>query len=143
MKVEQSNLYGLQHDISKPLNLTFSELEQGLRMTMYFFLRKIPNTILHWSLRFRNDFVTGIISCDRWIKIEANIHLTDNENVGPGDTVYKISPLVDQLLKEFRKIPMRENLCIDEQMVPFKGKSWLKQYKATKTHNWVYKFFLL
>ena len=110
---------------------------------MYFSLSKIPNTILHWSLSFHNDSVTEIISRDRWTKIKSNIHLTDNKNVDPDDTLYKIRPLVDQLQKEFGKIPMQENLCIDEQMDPFKGKSWLKQYIPKKLHKWGYKFFLL
>jgi len=83
------------------------------------------------------------MSRDRWTKIKVNLHLTDNQNIDPDDPLYKIRPLVDQLQKEFRKIPMKEHLCVDEQMVPFKGTSWLKQYIPKKPHKWGYKFFLL
>ena len=38
---------------------------------------------------------------------------------------------------------MKEHLCIDEQMVLFKGKSWLKQCIQKKPHKWGYKFFVL
>ena len=38
---------------------------------------------------------------------------------------------------------MKEHLCVDEQMVPFKKTSWLKQFIPKKPHKWGYKFFLL
>ena len=111
----------MQNDIEKPLNLSLSELEQWMGMCMHFSLSKIPKALLHWSLNFRNNAVVDIMSRDRWTKIKANLHLTDNQNIDPDDPLYKIRPLVDQLQKEFRKIPMKEHLCVDEQMVPFKG----------------------
>ena len=54
------------------------------------------------------------------MKIKTNLHLTDNEKVDSTDALYKISPLVNELKKKFQKIPMKEHLCIDKQMVPFK-----------------------
>ena len=38
---------------------------------------------------------------------------------------------------------MEENLSIDEQIVPFKGRISLKQYNPQKPHKWGYKFFVL
>lgn len=34
-------------------------------------------------------------------------------------------------------------LCVDEQLIPFKGKSTWKQYLPNKLHKWVYRFFVL
>ena len=34
-------------------------------------------------------------------------------------------------------------MCVDEQMVPFKGSSSLKQYVPSKPHKYGYKFFVL
>ena len=50
--VEQSNLYNLQSDIAKPLNLSLPEFEQRLGMAMYSALSKIANTGLYWSPNF-------------------------------------------------------------------------------------------
>ena len=36
-----------------------------------------------------------------------------------------------------------ENLCIDEQMVPFKGRSKLKQYNPQKPKKWGYRLYVL
>jgi hypothetical protein len=38
---------------------------------------------------------------------------------------------------------MQQELCIDEQLVPFKGRSQLKQYIPSKPHKWGYKIFVL
>ncbi|XP_037790693.1 piggyBac transposable element-derived protein 3-like [Penaeus monodon] len=51
--------------------------------------------------------------------------------------------MVDHLRAEFKQIPMTEHLSIDEQMVPFKGASGLKQYIPKKTVKWGYKLFVL
>ena len=38
---------------------------------------------------------------------------------------------------------MDQKLCIDEQMVPFKGASSIKQYIPSKPNKWDYKIFVL
>ena len=141
--VEQSNLYSLQSDITKPLNLCLSEFEQWLGMAMYFSLSKIDNTGLHWSPNISNDSICNNMSRDRWMKIKTNLHLTDNEKVDFTAALYKIRPLVNELKKKFQKIFMKEHLRIDEQMAPFEEKSGLKQYIPKKPHKWGYKFFVL
>ena len=44
---------------------------------------------------------------------------------------------------EFQKLPRTEHLSIDEQLVPFKGASSLRQYIANKPKKWGYKIFVL
>ena len=41
------------------------------------------------------------------------------------------------------QIKPMEKLCIDEQLVPFKGKSALKQYNPQKPKKWGYKLYIL
>lgn len=38
---------------------------------------------------------------------------------------------------------MDEYLCVDEQIVPFKGKHPMKQYNPKKPKRWGYKIFVL
>ena len=38
---------------------------------------------------------------------------------------------------------MKKVFCVDEQLIPFKEKSSMKQYIPTKPHKWGYKFFIL
>ena len=59
------------------------------------------------------------------------------------DRLFKIRPLLDHLLPIYQQLPQQQVLCIDEQMVPFKGRSVLKQYLPMKPHKWGYKLFVL
>lgn len=141
--VQQSNLYSTQNDVSKPLNMNELELEQWLGMCMYFSISKVTNSNLHWKPSLANEEVSSIMSRDRWLKIKTNFHLSDNNNIDETDSLYKVRPLLNELRSKFRKVTMRESLCIDEQMIPFKGISRLKQYIPKKPHKWGYKFFVL
>ncbi|CAK6983053.1 piggyBac transposable element-derived protein 2-like isoform X1, partial [Scomber scombrus] len=59
------------------------------------------------------------------------------------DRLFKIRPLIDALLPKFQALPQDQMLSIDEQMVPFKGRSSLKQYIPKKPYKWGYKIFVL
>ena len=45
--------------------------------------------------------------------------------------------------ENFRQIPKEENLCVDGQIIPFKGRSIMKQHMLKKPNRWGYKMFLL
>ena len=59
------------------------------------------------------------------------------------DKVHKIRPILQMLRDALNRIPKEECLCVDEQIVPFKGRSSLKQYNAKKPHKWGYKIWAL
>lgn len=41
-----------------------------------------------------------------------------------------------------KSIPIEEYNSVDEQMVPFKGRSHMKQYERNKAHKWEFKIFV-
>lgn len=146
--IEQSNLYSVQVDPEKPLQLTLPELEQFIGTVMYMSLIVLPRRRLYWSSAFRTHQVSDVISRDRWEEVKTNIHFNDNSQMPPyddpnRDKLYKLRPLVNMLLNKFRNIPLDHMLCVDEQMVPFKGISSLRQYMPKKPNKWGYKIFVL
>ena len=65
--VEQSNLYAIQQNPSKPLNVDKMEMEQWLGIFLHMSLSRLPDTRLHWS---GLDTTAGsIMSRDRWEQI--------------------------------------------------------------------------
>jgi len=52
-------------------------------------------------------------------------------------------PLIEMLRLRILSVPLEEHLSADEQIVPFKGHSVLKQYMPKKPHKWGYKMFVL
>ncbi len=85
---------------------------------------------------------------DRFLQIKKNLHVVDNstqlnQNDPNYDRAFKVRPLLNVVKENFRKITKEENMCIDEQIIPFKGKSIMKQHVSNKPDRWGYKMFLL
>lgn len=92
------------------------------------------------------DVTSTVMSRNRWELIKTNFHMVDNSTETQNsrenkDRLFKVRPMVDHLREKFHQIPMEQELCIDEQMVPFKERSYLKQYVPSKPHKYGYKFF--
>ena len=135
--VDQSNLYAVQVDPEAPLRLTKAELEQYLGTVLFMTIFHLPRTRLYWASSTRVAQIADVFSRKRWEDIKKFIHFNDNSKMLPAtdphrDKLFKVRPLIDSLLSKFQFIPQQQMLCVDEQIVPFKGKSSLKKYKQKK-----------
>lgn len=85
----------------------------------------------------------------RFKKILENIHLNDNETAQPKgspgyDELHILRPLIEHLNANFKKKYVPSNqYSVDESMVPFKGRSSLKQYMPLKPVKRGYKIWVL
>ena len=146
--VHQSNLYSVQSNHKRPLNLTTLEFEWFLETFFLMCIIKILCSRLYWSGLFPFNAVSDVVTRDRWEEIKRNKHFNENSTMPlPGDEnydkLYKVRPLITYLQTKFRNIPMPQMMCIDEQLVPFKGSSTLKHYLSIKPHKWGYKIYSL
>ena len=135
--VYESNLYAVQQDSNKPLCLSKDELEQFLGINFLMSIVKMPRTRSYWEARLRYDKVADVMPCRRYEEIKRNIHLNDNEArpADCADKLYKVRRLVSKLQEKFSSLAPSEHLSIDEQIIPFKGKSGLKQYNPKKAQK--------
>lgn len=80
---------------------------------------------------------------DRYLSILRYLHFADNNKEEEGK-LRKIQPILEYLRDKFQSamIP-RENLCIDERLMPWKGRLSFKQYTSTKRRRFGVKFFIL
>ncbi|KAJ8885133.1 hypothetical protein PR048_011329 [Dryococelus australis] len=89
------------------------------------------------------------MSLKRLKKLVEVIHLNDNLEVKPKgmagyDKLHKVRPLVKSLNENCSKTYHQSNrLSVDESMVPFKGRSGLKQYMPLKPVKRSYKLWCL
>lgn len=84
------------------------------------------------------------ISRNRFEALLHFVHISDNENCPTGDRLYKISPLVQMLNRKFQHMcSPKEKVCIDETMVPFRGRLSFLQYIPGKRHKYGVKLFKL
>ncbi|KAG5892340.1 hypothetical protein JTB14_011206 [Gonioctena quinquepunctata] len=147
--VEQSNLYSFQVDPNKPLNLTRSELRIFIGTTIYMSIFGLPRHRLHWSQTCRIPQVADSMSRKRWEEIKKTLHFNNNENLPNDrndihrDKLFKLRPFLDNLQQKISNQVKPQMLCVDEQIVPFKGMSSLKQYNPKKPNKWGYKISVL
>ena len=138
--VDQSNLFAVQCDPGKLLHVTQSELEQFVGCCMYMSIF-IPRSRMYWASKTRISQVADVMTRVTWEAIKKNLHFNDNTHMPSTDDpdrdkLFKIRPLLELLLPKFQEIPQQQILFIDEQIVPFKVRSSLKQYVPKKPHKW-------
>ena len=125
------------------------EIIQFLGTCLYMTVVHQPNIRMYWSKQTGDvnikKYSMGRI---RFEQILRCLHFADNDLAAPRgqpghDRLYKIRPFLNNLQANFRKYVEPETLSsIDEMMIPFKGKSILKQYMTNKPSKWGFKFWV-
>ena len=105
-------------------------------------IHDLPNTRMHWTDGFEDKHIVSALTVNKFEEIKRFLHFHDN-NIDSNDKISKIRPVVESLRHQFLSIPMEEHLSIDEQIIPFKGRSSLKRYNAAKPHKWGYKAYVM
>lgn len=93
----------------------------------YMGLVPLPNIRYYWSNRYLyNRFETILKRC----------HFSNNEEISDS-RVGKLKPLIDYLREKFSCIcTPRGTMCIDETMIPFRGRLNIRHYLPNKTHKY-------
>ena len=119
--VLQSNIYALQKNPNKPLNLDRIELEQWLGLCV------LPKDRMYWSTQLGSlrDIAAEVMSDNRWEEIKSNFHMVDNSLLDANpipklDKLFQVRPVVNNLRAKFQHLPMTQTLTFDEQLAPFK-----------------------
>ena len=87
-----------------------------------------------------------VMECDRFIALWGFLHLVDqtDEAVDKSDKIYKVRPMLDRMLPLFRHYYRpRQQLRLDEGMIPTKNRLAIKQYICDKPVRWGINSFLL
>ena len=103
-------------------------------------MTKLPDLYDYWSTTeaLHNFAIASRIPRKRFLEIQRYLHFADNASITPRgqegyDRIGKVRTVLDSIRKSFLANfnPHMEN-AIDEAMVPFKGRSSLKQYVPLK-----------
>lgn len=115
----------------------------GLQIWMGLF--RAPKLADYWSKKkiYLNK-IAGVMSRNRFELLLANWHFQDNQTANTSDRLHKLGPLLEQLKKNFQKfyIP-KEQICVDETLVPFRGRLAFVQYIKNKRHKFGVKLYKL
>lgn len=116
---EKSNMYAHQNNNKK---LVGAHIIAGCM--------KLPRIRMYYRPQIKVPAITQIPR-DRFLKFRNEMHFVDNMSVteeDKKDKLWRIRPVLDVLLGKCRSIPKPNKCSIDEQMIPFSGKTSLKQY---------------
>lgn len=123
-----------------------NEMEKFIGILMWMGLFTLPNLQAYWSNNFLySNNLNKVLSRNRFQVLLKTWHFADNEVLHDiNDRMYKITPLLNKLRTSFQShIVPGEFICIDETLVPFKGKLKFKQYINNKRHKFGIKLFKL
>lgn len=141
----QTNIYSVEK-LGKSLNTTPNEIEQFIGIHIMSGIVRTPAYRLYWASGTRYDAIADIMSRNRFEKLRNYIHINDNSNIKPvedvnHDKLFKVRPFLDSFNNNLKQLPVEECNAVDEMMIPFKGRSSLKQYMQNKPHKWGIKIF--
>ncbi|GFN85856.1 PiggyBac transposable element-derived protein [Plakobranchus ocellatus] len=103
-------------------------------------LDKKPTLHDYWTRHpvLHSSFAPKVMVRECFLSILAFLHINDNDSFVPHgqpdyDPIQKIRPFVDYLNAKFKEVyqPQRE-VCNDEAMIPFNGRSRFKVYMKDK-----------
>ncbi|CAF4209597.1 unnamed protein product [Rotaria magnacalcarata] len=116
---EQSNLYSVQVNPNRPVNISESEIRQFVGILLMTGIYGFPQQRSYWTNSTRVESIASTMSRDRFLEIKKNLHVVDNTNQlsqnDPNyDRAFKVRPLLNIIKNNFRKIQKEEQLCVDE-----------------------------
>jgi hypothetical protein len=100
----------------------------------------------HWSIKrpLFSPYYSESMSRNRFELLHRMLHFSDNETQIPGDRLYKIRQVLQELKISFKQyLYPYQNLCIDESLLLFKGRLLFRQFIRTKASRFGIKIFVM
>lgn len=147
----ETNLYAFQNKSKNWKDITVSELKAFLGVNIIMGIHVLPAACNYWSSDpiLNVHSVSNVMTVSRYKKIVENLHCNDNskfpsKNHPQYDRLYKLRPIITMLNAKCQKCYVPSHtLSVDESMVPFKGRTTLKQYMPLKPVKRGYKIWCL
>lgn len=102
---------------------------------------------MYWRKKTRVPLVADNMTRDRYFKLRHRLQLINELDVSAEDKkedlLWRIRPLVTFVLEGWQKLPRTQFVRVDEQMIPFRGQTQLKQHVPHKPNPEGMKNFVL
>ena len=149
----QTDLYNthcnLNNGSRKVKDVSIDEIKTVIGVVLMMGIIKLPQRRMYWQPSTSANIIADAITFNRFGEILRILHFNDNSLIpnNPPDgynKCYKIQPLIDMIRKQLDDVVLPETyISIDEQMVPFKGRSALRRYLPKKPKKWGYKLWAM
>jgi hypothetical protein len=118
-----TNLYAVQKCLTNFKHTNKQEIQTFIAIHLIMGCLKFPRIRMYWEEKFRVPLISNSMSRDRFLQLRNNLHIINNLDIPRNnvDKFIKVRPLYNQIRKKCNNLSKVRNLCVDEQMVPFKG----------------------
>ncbi|XP_026323631.1 piggyBac transposable element-derived protein 3-like [Hyposmocoma kahamanoa] len=141
---DQTNLYSAQTRDLRSVCTNHVEMFQFTGIQILMGTLKYPQARLYWSRELCVPLVKDTMTRDRFFELRNHLHFADNTATRvDGDKLWKIRPMLSNILKKCHSLPRSMHMSIDEQMVPFSGRCDYRQYVPSKPNPLGLKNFVL
>lgn len=109
----------------------------GISLIMYY--NRVPYLKAYWSKNesFDNITIKKAISLDRHLLLDSKLYFTVSEKPANAPETYSTDDLINCLKSSFQRVRKDSTFqTIDEIMVKFKSRSFLKQYLTDQGQAW-------
>ncbi|XP_070381969.1 piggyBac transposable element-derived protein 3-like [Dermacentor albipictus] len=134
-------------ETGRSLNTSAEELKMFFGMSIAMSGLGYPQIRMFWMKNTRVPIIANSMTRDRFFQLRSRLKVVKDLLVTPkdkeDDRLWRIRPLTEKVLEGCRKLPREEFLSIDEQMIPFTGKTQLKQFVPRKPNPIGLKNFVL
>ncbi|XP_068084817.1 piggyBac transposable element-derived protein 3-like [Anabrus simplex] len=140
---EKTNIYALQKGVTfKPTTPEEIKVLFGLHIVMG--ATKYPRIRMYWDSATGLELFRSSMNRNRFFQIRNNLHMVDTlTKPGNSDRFWKVRPIYDCVRERCLELQVEREICIDEQMIPFRGQLNVKQYVRGKPYPWGVKLFAL
>lgn len=141
---QYTNLYSEQKNLNNFNKTDSAEMKIMIALHMLFGVLNYPRSRMYWANKYRINIIADNMSRNRFFQLRNCFHVIDNESISNDnrDKFVKIRPLYNSFIKRCSELPKEKKICIDEQIIPFKGNLSIKQYIKGKPTPWGIKIFL-
>lgn len=142
MMTDETNLYSVK-TTGKSINTNIFEIKKFVSQHIIMGILKFPRLRMYWNPTLRIPAVADHMSRNRFESLRNNLHLVNEKPPATNSRLWKVQPIISAVLERCKNLSLEENLCIDEQIIPFKGTLKFKQYIKGKPTPWGIKVYLL
>ena len=142
--LRETERYAGQQRLSKAPVIHLRDIEKYIGAILLMGVIQMSGTRNYWAGGTRISQIADYMTRATFEKVKRYIHFCDNQRLKKqGEEGYhplqKVRPVLEMFLAEIRKVPQENRVSVDEMVIPFKGRSHLKQYNPKKPKKWGYK----
>jgi hypothetical protein len=148
--VDQTNLYATQqllsNDVSSGSPVTVAEMTKFLALIGWMGLVKLPSIKDYWRVHklYNIPLARTVMPRNRFELILKFIHFSDNTLANPDDRLYKLRDVLDKFINNYKHTYTPcEKICVDESLIPWRGRLLFRQYIPNKSAKYGIKVFKL